>query len=145
MHRMLHQVLLGVKPVHIIGTVENRTGIVTLGYLATFTLNTLCDRCLTPVERDLSMNFEHILVHELAGEDEEEFIVCGDYTLNLDELVAMDILLELPTRILCREDCKGLCPKCGTNLNESTCNCSQEKEVDSRLSVLLTLLDENED
>ena len=53
-----------VKPVHIIGTVENRTGIVTLGYLATFTLNTLCDRCLTPVERDLSMNFEHILVHE---------------------------------------------------------------------------------
>ena len=67
-----------VKPVHIIGTVENRTGIVTLGYLATFTLNTLCDRCLTPVERDLSMNFEHILVHELAGEDEEEFIVCGD-------------------------------------------------------------------
>ena len=134
-----------VKPVHIIGTVENRTGIVTLGYLATFTLNTLCDRCLTPVERDLSMNFEHILVHELAGEDEEEFIVCGDYTLDLDELVAMDILLELPTRILCREDCKGLCPKCGTNLNESTCNCSQEKEVDSRLSVLLTLLDENED
>ena len=101
-----------VKPVHIIGTVENRTGIVTLGYLAMFTLNTLCDRCLTPVERDLSMNFEHILVHELAGED---------------------------------EDCKGLCPKCGTNLNESTCNCSQEKEVDSRLSVLLTLLDENED
>ena len=98
-----------VKPVHIIGTVENRTGIVTLGYLATFTLNTLCDRCLTPVERDLSMNFEHILVHELAGEDEEEFIVCGDYTLDLDELVAMDILLELPTRILCREDCKGLC------------------------------------
>lgn len=67
------------------------------------------------------MNFEHILVHELAGEDEEEFIVCGDYTLDLDELVAMDILLELPTRILCREDCKGLCPKCGTNLNESTC------------------------
>ena len=91
------------------------------------------------------MNFEHILVHELAGEDEEEFIVCGDYTLDLDELVAMDILLELPTRFLCREDCKGLCPKCGTNLNESTCNCSQEKEVDSRLSVLLTLLDENED
>ena len=38
------------------------------------------------------MNFEHILVHELAGEDEEEFIVCGDYTLDLDELVAMDIL-----------------------------------------------------
>ena len=110
-----------------------------------FTLNTLCDRCLTPVERDLSMNFEHILVHELAGEDEEEFIVCGDYTLNLDELVTMDILLELPTRILCREDCKGLCPKCGTNLNESTCSCSQQKEVDSRLSVLLTLLDENED
>ena len=133
-----------VKPVHIIGTVENKTGIVTLGYLAMFTLNTLCDRCLAPVEKQFSMNFEHIVVHELAGEDNDDFVVCGDYTLNLDELVTADILLELPIRILCSEDCKGLCPKCGTNLNESTCNCNT-KEVDSRLSVLLTLLDENED
>ena len=133
------------KPVQISGTVENRTGIVTLGYLAMFTLNTLCDRCLTPVERDFSMRFEHILVRELAGKDEEEFIVCADDTLDLIPLATEDILLELPTRILCREDCKGLCPKCGTNLNESTCDCNQDAEVDSRLSVLLTLLDQDDE
>ena len=129
------------KPVHITGSVENNTGIVTLGYLAMFTLNTLCDRCLAPVEKEFSLNFEHIVVNELAGEDKDTFVVCRDYALELDELVTADILLELPIRILCREDCKGLCPKCGTNLNESTCNCST-KEVDSRLQVLLTLLDE---
>ena len=80
-----------------------------------------------------------------AGKDEEEFIVCADDTLDLAPLVTEDILLELPTRILCREDCKGLCPKCGTNLNESTCDCNQDAEVDSRLSVLLTLLDQDDE
>ena len=84
------------------------------------------------------MNFEHILVHELAGEDEEEFIVCGDYTLDLDELVAMDILLELPTRILCREDCKGLCNVCGQNLNTGSCNC-EDTGLDPRMSVVRDL------
>ena len=131
-----------VKPVHIIGAVENRTGVVTLGYLAMFTLNTLCDRCLTPVEKKFSMNFEHIVVHELAGEDNDDFVVCGDYALDLDELVTADILLELPIKMLCREDCKGLCPKCGTNLNESSCGCDT-KQVDPRLEALRKLLEEN--
>lgn len=131
------------KPVHITGSVENSTGIVTLGYLAKFTLNTLCDRCLEPIEQNLSLSTKHIVVNELAGEDNDSFVVCEDYKLDLDELVTADIVLELPIRILCRDDCKGLCPRCGTNLNESTCNC-ETKQVDPRLEVLLQLLEEDE-
>lgn len=132
------------KPIHIQGSVENNTGIVTLGYLAMFTLNTLCDRCLEPIEQECKRSITHIVVSELAGEDKDGFVVCEDYKLDLDELVTADILLELPTRSLCKEDCKGLCPKCGTNLNEGTCGC-ESKEVDPRLAVLLQLLDDTDE
>ncbi len=129
-------------PVHIQGKVENRAGIVTLGYLATFTLNTLCDRCLTPIVRPYSLHFEHVLVEERFNEEDDELIVCQDASLELDDLIASDIFLELPITILCRDDCKGLCPICGTNLNESSCGCVT-KQVDPRLAVLQQLLEED--
>ena len=108
-----------------------------------------CDRCLEDVKREFELNcVKHVDVGlsdaELTEELDESNFIDG-YHLDVDKLLFHEILSSWPTKVLCREDCKGLCPKCGTNLNESTCNCSQEKEVDSRLSVLLTLLDENED
>ena len=56
-------------------------------------------------------------------EDSGEYIQVDDYKLDLDELIRTDILLELPTKFLCKEDCKGLCPTCGKNLNEGACDC----------------------
>ena len=60
--------------------------------------------------------------------------------MDLDELIRTDILLELPTKFLCKEDCKGLCPTCGKNLNEGACNC-QTHQIDPRLEVLKQLID----
>ena len=57
----------------------------------------------------------------------------------LDEVVVTDLLLALPTKHLCREDCRGLCPHCGKNLNEGECGC--RPDVDPRLAVLEQLLD----
>ena len=62
-----------------------------------------------------------------------------DMHFNLDPLVTEDIFLSLPTKILCSEDCKGLCPKCGVNLNLGKCSC--KKEIDPRLAALKELLD----
>jgi uncharacterized protein len=58
--------------------------------------------------------------------------------IDLTDLVREQILLDLPTQILCQEDCKGLCQKCGANLNEVNCNC-EENEIDPRWSALKNL------
>ncbi len=62
--------------------------------------------------------------------------------LDLEPLVREEMLLAIPINPICRLDCKGLCPICGGNLNETLCT-HEDEEIDSRLSVLKTLLDEN--
>ncbi len=129
------------QPISIKGKAENRTGIVTLDYSANFSADLICDRCLCEVHRDYSPKFTHKLVRELFNDDpESEYIVAEGGILNLSELLTGDLILNLPVKNLCNEDCKGLCLKCGENLNETQCGCST-KEVDPRLAKLLTLLD----
>lgn len=128
-----------VSPVSVKGRVFNEAGIVTLSYTATFTLRLPCDRCLDEFDRDYRYSFEEIVVSEESAEH-EEYIAAADAQLDLDELCLSDILLQLPSKQLCKEDCKGLCSICGKNRNEMDCNCRQ-KEVDPRLAVLSELLD----
>lgn len=114
------------SPVSVKGKVVNRAGVVTLSYSVCFTLKALCDRCLCEFERQYNYDFEHILVRSL-NTDNDEYIVTESDCLDLDDLAVMDILLQLPTKILCREDCKGLCPICGTDLNYNDCTCNCQK------------------
>ena len=129
------------SPVHVTGVVQNRAGIVEMEYSATFRMVTVCDRCLKEEEKDAQMRFSHILVQQLQEEDNDALIPAEGGMLDLDELVVSDVILELPIKTLCREDCKGLCPVCGKNLNEGSCHC-QTKTVDPRLVVLQQLLDD---
>lgn len=113
------------KPAEVKGRAENRAGIVTLFMEVKFSLNLVCDRCLKEFTRDFCYDFEHILVRN-ANTDSEEYVECEDNVLDLDELVVSDILLRLPTKILCREDCRGLCSMCGQDLNEGECSCFEK-------------------
>lgn len=110
-------------PIAIKGIIENRAGIVNISYNCKFSLDLVCDRCLKEFSRDFDYNFEHTLVQS-SNSDNDEFITCPDNTLDLNELAISDLLLQLPTKILCREDCRGLCYVCGQDLNEGECNCS---------------------
>lgn len=110
-------------PIAIDGTVENRAGIVTLSYDCKFSLNHVCDRCLKEFVREYDYSFEHVLVQSATSRN-DEYVTCPDNTLDLNELAISDLLLQLPTKILCREDCRGLCYVCGQDLNEGECNCS---------------------
>lgn len=99
-----------------------------------------CDRCGEMSAREWNSNFSHVLVLELNDEeDNDEYIVVPDGRLNVDELLREDVLLELPSKYLCADDCKGLCPKCGKNLNEGACGCDN-REIDPRLEILKSLL-----
>lgn len=111
----------------------------------------LCDRCLTPIETHVAIEFDVTYVplaidaskeaSELQDE-EMSFSVYEGEAIDVDELVREQVLLALPTRLLCREDCKGLCPTCGADLNRQTCACKQ-REVDPRWAALAALKNNN--
>lgn len=132
------------SPVECSGEIENRAGVVRLVFCVKFSLDLVCDRCLEPFCREESMEFSHILVQKLESDEDEDYILCPGGELDLNELVRTDILLELPGKVLCSEDCKGLCEHCGQNLNFGSCKC-EKKEIDPRLSVLSQLLDSMEE
>ena len=112
------------SPVIVNGTVRNRAGVVTLEYTAKSTFVTQCDRCLKELEREFSCSFEHILVRYLANGENDDYIVCAQDRLDMDDVALNDVLLEMPTKTLCSEDCKGLCPVCGADLNTADCGCA---------------------
>ncbi|MBR5479582.1 MAG: DUF177 domain-containing protein [Clostridia bacterium] len=127
--------------VKVTGDIKNRAGYLILNMTMEAEIVTVCDRCLDSIARMHTVEFEAVLADSIEGEEDDGIIVCENDEFVPDELAASTFILEMPTKNLCREDCKGLCPKCGTNLNESDCSCTK-KEIDPRLSKLLELLDE---
>lgn len=112
-----------VTPISVSGQAENRARVVTFDFNCTFTLAHFCDRCLKEFNREYSFDFSHTLVRSTNSQN-DDYVVCENNTLDINELAISDLLLQLPTKILCREDCKGLCYVCGQDLNDGECNCS---------------------
>lgn len=129
------------KPVPLRARAENHAGVVTLGLSSDFSLELRCHRCLTEFHRDFSLRAQHIVVRELGGEDTGDYVVAPDGMVDLDELFTTDLVLDMPMKVLCRENCKGLCSQCGVNRNETSCECGQTT-IDPRLAALSELLNE---
>ncbi len=127
------------SPVKVSGSAGNYTGIVELRANASFVLDMDCDRCAKPISIPLDIKIFHTLVTHLNDEKNDELLLVNELRFDLDPLITEDIFLELPAKFLCKEDCKGMCPKCGKDLNEGSCSC--EKEIDPRLAALQQLLD----
>ena len=106
-----------------------------------------CDRCLQPVELPVSADFalEYITGSEYESSEvveltEAELLVSvfDGQAIDVDEVVKEQILLAVPTRMLCRENCKGICPECGTDRNTGDCNCVAD-DIDPRWAALKNL------
>lgn len=110
------------SPVNVSGRVFNRAGVVYLEYSVDFTLALTCDRCLREFERNFAFDFSHIVVPSVNG-DNDDYIVADSESIELNDIAFTDLLLQLPSKILCKDDCKGLCMVCGCDLNVSDCNC----------------------
>ncbi|MBQ8210861.1 MAG: DUF177 domain-containing protein [Clostridia bacterium] len=130
------------SPVTVKGRIKSANSIVALNADVECSVSVQCAKCAKDIVKKLSVPMEHLLVSQLNDEDNDDFILVENMVLNLDELVLEDVYLSLPARFLCKDACKGLCPYCGTDLNEGTCNC--KKPVDPRLAALQQLLDSNE-
>lgn len=120
------------------GKAFNKTDVVRIKATAASVICTQCDRCAGDFERPFEVSTEHILVTTLNDESNDDFILVRDMCLDLAPLIREDILLELPSKILCKTDCKGLCISCGKNLNNGQCSCP--KPIDPRLEALKQLL-----
>ncbi len=127
-------------PVVVTATAKNRASLVSLTINACFDYSRSCDRCGGEINREMNMLFEHKLVQSLVDDGNDDYIETPDFTLELDEIVISDILLSLPSKNLCRDDCKGLCQICGQNLNEGECSCNKT-QTDPRLEILKQLMD----
>ena len=104
------------------------------------TLHGVCDRCASEFLREVSYPIEAVLVQSLENEDDadEWTFLLQDGSADLDEIVNTVFILSMDSKMLCREDCKGLCPTCGKNLNDGPCAC--RPEPDPRLAALGKLL-----
>lgn len=98
-----------------------------------------CDRCLEEVPAKFEIEFSKEIDFNHLDEDEDEeqeirnFIT--GYDLDVDQLIYNEILVHWPMKVLCQEDCKGICRKCGKNLNEGSCDCDQT-ELDPRMAAI---------
>jgi len=127
------------KPFHVTGVIENKAGVVEMRLSIKGEFDTFCARCLKPVKEYLDLKSEYFLVTERQNADNDKLILVEDNSLDLSEIVINNILIGMPLKSLCRENCKGLCPKCGKDLNLGDCDCPK-KEIDSRFAVLKELL-----
>ena len=125
---------------HAAGRVFNEAGVLRLEGELTADMLCICDRCGKEFESAKTMPLSAVIAEEdgTNSDDPELFFLDGD-EIDLDEIISTLFILDMDMKLLCREDCKGLCPKCGKDLNLGPCGCG--KEIDPRFAVLEQLLD----
>ena len=116
---------------------------VALTVKVTGTYGCVCGRCAKEMTKDLCVSAEFGVTRKLS-EDSDEYVEAPEGMLDVEELSRTLFYLELPQRVLCKDDCRGLCPVCGTDLNLSTCSCKQVKKGNG-LEGLKKLLDNYEE
>ena len=129
------------EPVKAEGMVRNTAGVLVMTGEINTCIHGTCDRCATAFDREINLPINVVLVTEMANEENEDewvFPLEGD-SADLDDIVRTVFVLNLDSKLLCKEDCAGLCHRCGKNLNDGPCNC--QKELDPRFAALKQLLE----
>ena len=129
------------EPVEAEGTVRNTAGVLMMTGTIRTTIHGTCDRCANDFDRDMELPIDAVLVTELANEENEDewvFPLEGD-SADLEDIIRTIFVLNLDSKLLCKDDCAGLCCRCGKNLNDGPCNC--QKELDPRFAALKQLLE----
>lgn len=136
-----------IRPVSFSGTYMLADETVIVRGTARARVESPCARCLAPAQTDIVAKVDEAFVRDTgdgAPVEEDQYTYTG-HVLELDDAVRTALLLELPSRILCKEDCRGLCAQCGANLNVNACSCQKDLTSRNPFSALASLLNEDEE
>lgn len=129
------------EPIRVNGKLKNAGGVIMLEAEATGEYVTVCDRCGTEIKESIQFEIgENYVRSSAALEKDEEAVILSGQEIDLLKTVSEFAFSAMPSKHLCKEDCKGLCPKCGQNLNVKSCSCAED-EWDPRFEALRGLFD----
>lgn len=123
----------------ILGLTHEGNRVITITGSADLTMEIPCARCLTPVATPFQLEFDlqidlNLSEEEREKKEEDSSFVEGD-ELDVEELVRNELIVQWPIRVLCKDDCKGICSRCGANLNIQTCDCDTTG-LDPRMAAI---------
>ena len=127
-------------PVSASGAVKNNAGILALTAVVEADMTVRCDRCTAEFSQKLSLPVEATLKADPEEDDYEELFPLDGDGVDVSDVLETCFILGMDQKFLCREDCQGLCPTCGRNLNDGPCGCG--KQMDPRMAALAQLLDD---
>ncbi len=131
------------SPLSCNGTVVNNAGYMRMSLCVSAGYTAFCSRCLTPVSGEFSYHLEKTVVpsgmlSNISEDEADDYAIIHDGFLDMDDELLELLELEFPQKLLCREDCKGLCPHCGADLNHEACTCKND-DIDPRMAPLRAL------
>ncbi|WHH59872.1 DUF177 domain-containing protein [Petroclostridium sp. X23] len=132
------------QPVQVKGSIHKIENVFELDAQITGSVKVNCFRCMKELEKDFDFSIHENLTNDAGnnGEDEDTIRFQGS-RIDITEIVVNNTLMNIPVKYLCSEDCKGLCPACGADLNIEQCNCTNNN-IDPRFEVLKKLLNQKE-
>ncbi|MDP4182686.1 MAG: DUF177 domain-containing protein [Bacillota bacterium] len=116
------------------GTLLNSSGVLKLAGNLKVGFTVKCSRCIKDIQNKMELKVKEDILEDSEKVDNEAYTYNNNYIL-IDSILKDNIILNLPVKQVCDESCKGLCPKCGTNLNEGTCDCKEEN-INPQMEVL---------
>ena len=134
------------SPMKVKGEITNTAGYMRMTLTTSVEYVAECARCLSPVSGVFTLDLEKTvapksLLGDLDEDKLDEYAIIEDGFLDIDAQLREQLEMEFPMRFLCKEDCKGLCSKCGKNLNEGECDCDHT-DFDPRMEPLRKLLEQ---
>lgn len=132
------------KPLNIEGAIINNTKSLELSANAVGEMQVHCARCGKLIDVPVKFRIHEILVREGSDSEDDETVVFSGETLDISDIVLNSFLMSVSGKYLCSVDCKGLCPKCGADLNEGECGCDKD-EIDPRWADLQKIMNNMND
>ena len=131
-------------PIHVSGSVTVLSDVVQVRAKVKASVCVPCANCLDDARYTLAAEMDENFVRDADKAEEDDFTYEG-HTLELDDAVMGTIFMNMPMRILCKPDCKGLCPRCYQNLNHAACSCPKELSSKNPFAALASLLNQDEE
>jgi len=131
-----------VEPINLDGNLDKVGDILTLNSNIKTVLELTCSRCIEKFNYSVDMTVEEKFTNNDKANKDDDVIFIDSDTIDITQIIENNIIVTLPIKRLCKEDCKGLCQKCGTDLNLSNCQCEND-DIDPRLAKLKDMFSTN--